>query len=139
MSYAIIRDGVVENVVEWDGESTWTPPDGTTLQPLNGSPAGPGWSFDGSEFTAPPTAPVRFVWSVADFMSKFTDEELDGVQIAGVSGTGMAQIVALRVQRNLFSRQFVESDHPKTIEGVYGLASVGLIAAERPAQILETE
>lgn len=30
-TYCIIRDGKVENVVLWDGESDWTPPKGTEV------------------------------------------------------------------------------------------------------------
>ena len=29
--YAIVADGVVVNLIIWDGVSPWTPPDGTTL------------------------------------------------------------------------------------------------------------
>lgn len=54
MNYAVIRAGTVENVVLWDGETDWTPPEGTDLVALNDQPAGPGWTFDGTTFTAPP-------------------------------------------------------------------------------------
>ena len=33
MRYVVIRDGVVENVVIWDGVSDWQPPEGCTAQP----------------------------------------------------------------------------------------------------------
>jgi hypothetical protein len=26
--YAVVRDGVVENIVVWDGEAEWSPPEG---------------------------------------------------------------------------------------------------------------
>jgi hypothetical protein len=48
--YAIVEDGVVANVVVWDGESPYTPDgeliliDGLTPQP------GIGWDYDGTKF-----------------------------------------------------------------------------------------
>ena len=59
MKHAIIRNGTVENVVLWDGETEWTPPEGTELVALDGRPAGPGWSFDGTTFTPPPAEQVE--------------------------------------------------------------------------------
>jgi len=57
--YAIIRSGLVENMTRWDGEPDWTPPDGAQaiLAPDN---VGIGWTYDGTEWTAPepPPAPV---------------------------------------------------------------------------------
>lgn len=32
--YAIISDGIVSNVIVWDGVTEWQPPDGTTLVEL---------------------------------------------------------------------------------------------------------
>ena len=26
--YAVVRDGVVENIIVWDGETEWSPPEG---------------------------------------------------------------------------------------------------------------
>lgn len=57
---AVIRNGVVENVVEM-GSAQWSPPVGTTLVAA-GSEAGPGWSWDGRAFVPPPMPepPVPF-------------------------------------------------------------------------------
>lgn len=54
MKYAIIRDTLVENVVLWDGETEWQPPEGTTIVELGDTIAGPGFTYDGTTFTAPP-------------------------------------------------------------------------------------
>lgn len=54
MRYAVVRDNVVENVVEWDGESDWIAPEGTVL--VQSEEASPGNSYDGKTFT--PAAPV---------------------------------------------------------------------------------
>lgn len=73
MQYALVQDGKVVNVVLWDGTpytpavppdengeggspaTGWAPPDGTTAISLpENSEAGIGWSYDGSQFIAPP-------------------------------------------------------------------------------------
>ena len=138
MQYAIIRDGIVENVAEWDGESPWTPPDGTTLQSLEGSTAGPGWSFDGSAFVPPePVVSPPRPLTPREFMDRFTDDELDGIQLAVLNGEGMVQIVAMRAQRRLFTQLEVLIEHPDTLTLVGALVQVGLLASERAPQILE--
>lgn len=57
MEYAIIKDGIVINVVVWDGVSEWQPPEETTLENINVllPQPGIGWNYDGISFTAPPT------------------------------------------------------------------------------------
>lgn len=56
MQYAIIDADVVVNVIVWDGESEWEPDDKLTVIDISDiSPApGIGWSFDGTNFIAPP-------------------------------------------------------------------------------------
>ncbi|WP_430230446.1 hypothetical protein [Paraburkholderia tropica] len=59
--FAVVENGTVSNVILWDGEDAWTPPDGTqTVQLADTDIAGPGFSYDGSAFIAPP--PVKFPW-----------------------------------------------------------------------------
>jgi hypothetical protein len=51
--YAMIRDGVVENVSLWDGDTfKWTPPEGIVCIPAPDE-IGIGWSWDGVNWTAP--------------------------------------------------------------------------------------
>ncbi|MBU9812393.1 tail fiber assembly protein [Rahnella sp. SL6] len=53
--YAVINsDGEIINVVLWDGETDWTPPDGSTAIKVNDSGAGIGWTYKSGVFTAPP-------------------------------------------------------------------------------------
>lgn len=53
-AYAVVREGVVENVVEWDGESDWNPPEGSVAIMLKpGETTGPGWAYDGDIYTPP--------------------------------------------------------------------------------------
>lgn len=51
--YAMIRDGVVENVSLWDGNmSTWQPPEDIICIPAPDE-IGIGWTWDGKNWTAP--------------------------------------------------------------------------------------
>ena len=70
-------------------------------------------------------------------MDRFTDDELDGIQLAVLNGEGMVQIVAMRAQRRLFTQLEVRLDHPDTLTLLGALSQVGLLAAERIPQILE--
>lgn len=53
MNYAIVENGVVSNVILWDGKSTYVLPTTKTLVSLEGSDAWIGWTYDGTTFTAP--------------------------------------------------------------------------------------
>ena len=51
--YAMIRDGVVENVSLWDGDlNKWTPPEGIDCIPAPDE-IGIGWSWDGQNWIEP--------------------------------------------------------------------------------------
>ncbi|CAB3720242.1 hypothetical protein LMG22037_04702 [Paraburkholderia phenoliruptrix] len=59
-SYAIVENGVVSNVILWDGQTEWTPPPGSTVMKLaDGIECGPGYTFDGTNFIAPPAPPPQ--------------------------------------------------------------------------------
>jgi hypothetical protein len=50
--YAVITNGVVSNVIVWDGESEY--PDSAELVDLSENPqVGPGWTYSGATFSAP--------------------------------------------------------------------------------------
>jgi len=53
MRYAIVRGQIVENVIIWDGTSSYAPPEGTILVPINGAPAAPGYIYSDGKFIAP--------------------------------------------------------------------------------------
>ncbi|ELE9682649.1 tail fiber assembly protein [Enterobacter kobei] len=57
MQYAMVENGKIVNVALWDGEIKWSLDDGVTVINIDDiSPQpGIGWSFDGANFTAPPT------------------------------------------------------------------------------------
>ena len=58
MRYAIIRDGIVENLTEWDGNTeTWQPPAGTTAEVCPTGAISIGWEWnDGAPFNPNPPA-----------------------------------------------------------------------------------
>ncbi|MFW5365791.1 hypothetical protein ACOAKA_10205 [Escherichia coli] len=49
--YAVVVDGVVVNVVMWDGVSDWRPEKGEAVK--TGGTVGIGWLYSGGEFTPP--------------------------------------------------------------------------------------
>lgn len=51
-SYAVVKEGVVINVVAWDGESDWSPDTGEVVKTDN--PVAIGWSYVDGGFSAPP-------------------------------------------------------------------------------------
>lgn len=65
MRIAIIRDGLVVNVIEADG--AFDPGDGTLAAPAE--EAGPGWTYDGAKFTPPPDV-VRAPDAVSMFQAR---------------------------------------------------------------------
>jgi hypothetical protein len=53
MNYALVDNtGLVVNVIVWDGESDWQPPEGLTAVLITGN-AGIGWSYIDGEFIPP--------------------------------------------------------------------------------------
>ncbi|WP_156437992.1 hypothetical protein [Burkholderia sp. BDU5] len=52
--YALVKGGVVENVILWDGESEWCAPEEMALSPIPGNVSvGVGYSFDGTSYAPP--------------------------------------------------------------------------------------
>lgn len=55
--WAVIRDGRVETVALWDGETPWDPGDVEVIACDDWPYASEGWTWDGATFT-PPAADV---------------------------------------------------------------------------------
>lgn len=59
MDYSIVQDGIVVNMVVWDGETEWAPPEGSAAIVVpEGSGVSIGWAYADGKFTAPPPPPV---------------------------------------------------------------------------------
>ncbi|WP_089617479.1 hypothetical protein [Escherichia coli] len=53
--YAVVKDGKVENVIEWDGKADWVAPDGYSVAKIPASSTvGIGWDYDGKNFSPSP-------------------------------------------------------------------------------------
>ncbi|HIE4429966.1 TPA: hypothetical protein ACXM9H_000937 [Burkholderia multivorans] len=53
-SYAIVESGVVTNLVAWDGETEWMPPEGSTVVLVEPELfVSIGYTYDGKTFTKP--------------------------------------------------------------------------------------
>ena len=56
MRWALVdANNVVTGVIIWDGKADYTPADGLTVVAVpDGVGAGPGWTYDGTDWIAPP-------------------------------------------------------------------------------------
>ncbi len=52
--YAVVIDGLVDNVVLWDGQSAWQPPQGSVVACPD--EVAPGWQYDPTSGFSPPAA-----------------------------------------------------------------------------------
>ncbi|HGG0598098.1 hypothetical protein M8T05_11230 [Enterobacter roggenkampii] len=55
--YAVVENGIVINVVIWDGESGWVPEEGYVVKADDS--VGIGWVYDGKGFTPPITENIQ--------------------------------------------------------------------------------
>jgi hypothetical protein len=72
--YAIVENGVVSNVVQWDGDaSIWQAPEGAAAIALSGdSVVGIGYAYDGEKFDAPPGAPETLAQAQASQIAEIS-------------------------------------------------------------------
>jgi hypothetical protein len=60
MTYAIVENGVVTNIVEWDGMTPWTPPAGSSAVAVqDGAYVGIGSTYANGVFGEPPQPPAE--------------------------------------------------------------------------------
>ncbi|OXI70113.1 hypothetical protein CFB81_16375 [Burkholderia sp. AU28863] len=53
-NYAVVENGLVTNLVVWDGETEWTPPEGSTVVLVEpGTFVSIGYTYDGKTFAEP--------------------------------------------------------------------------------------
>lgn len=74
--YALINNqNIVQNVVSWDGESNWTPPEDMTCVNVENIECGIGWSYNDSVFTEP-VAVARTLEQVPETIAPTIEELL---------------------------------------------------------------
>lgn len=82
-NYALVKNGIVENVVAWDGVSEYDPGPEYTL--VETAEAAIGWTYDGNAFVppAPPLSPPELTAAEKLAASGLTVDELK--QLLGLS------------------------------------------------------
>jgi hypothetical protein len=56
MNYALISNGLVVNMIVWDGQTPYAPPAGVQLVASTSDSVSMGWSYADGQFIAPPEA-----------------------------------------------------------------------------------
>ncbi|WP_156382523.1 hypothetical protein [Acidovorax sp. Leaf160] len=128
MRCARVINGVVDNVVE-AGEvpEGWVPCGN----------AAPGWlQRAGGDFVPPVVVELRQVSRKA-FLSRFTDDEAVDIDLASIGATREAATVR-RYLSKTNAAQHIDLADEETREGVQALEAVGLIAAGRALEILDS-
>lgn len=115
-----------------------------SFPPTDQSPAckryqvGTRW-VDSDGATAPTQADIDAIlitapsWTPLDFLSRFTQAELEGIATAARSNA----TVAVWMQR-ASAASTIHADHADTIAGMQAMVAAGLITAARSAQILSS-
>ena len=144
--FALIRAGLVHNVIVAGPEFVaQIAPDWDHVQPLAephdaGLPVGIGWGFVDGAFVPPeeaePVTVQRHVSQLA-FLSRFTDAEAIGLDLASIGATVEAASLR-RYQAKVQAAKFIDLDMPDTRAGVQALEAFGLLAPGRALEILDS-
>lgn len=133
MRYAVVANGIVENVIE--AGPNFAIPGKALIELQEDQSAGPGDLWDGTEFTRPesPSEPAtRYVPPFVFRRVLFTQDERHLIMEAELSDVLIADFMDdLRTIRD-----DVDLQHPDTIAGIDYLVSKLLVTPERKAQIL---
>lgn len=138
---AIITAGAVANVILGDPAQFPGAVDVTDTVPR----PGPGWLYDGIDFTPPAASPGvedRRITRLA-FDQRFTQSERIGIDLASIDDpaattTDRQQAASLRDMRSQVNNAtFIDLDRPDTRAGVEQLEAIGLLALGRAAEILD--
>ena len=144
MDYALIKNGLVEQVIVSDAEFAqsiarkWD----AVTPAIEGCAIG--WAWDGEAFTppAPPPAPEpttepRHITRLA-FLNRFTDDEAISIDLASIGAT--VQAAGLRRYMNkVNAATFIDLAGPDTRAGVQALEAGEVLAAGRAAEILDSD
>ena len=133
MRYALVIGGAVATVVEQASLPT-VQMGGQWVECA--AAVGPGWTYSGGNFAAPVApAPARYITQLA-FLSRFTDAEAIGIDLASIGATEAAAGLR-RYQAKVAAAKFIDLDRADTRAGVQALEAGGLLAAGRALQILD--
>ena len=133
MRYALVIGGAVATVVEQASLPTVQMGGQWVECAAN---VGPGWTYSGGNFAAPVAlAPARYITQLA-FLSRFTDAEAIGIDLASIGATEAAAGLR-RYQAKVAAAKFIDLDRADTRAGVQALEAAGMLAAGRALVILD--
>lgn len=139
MNVLLIKNGIVENCISADSVQLALEvyPGHICLGQLGSE--GIGYTYDGTVFTAPPapTAPPqdKRITQYA-FLSRFTDSEAVGIDLAS-QGATMQAATMRRMQKKIDSAVYIDLSDLITRSGVESLEAYGLLSVGRAAEILD--
>ena len=146
MSYALIKDGLVVNVIEADAAfvAALTGFDAV----VETDTAGIGWRWDGQQLSvpepAPPEpAPVFTKLTKLGFRSRFIRAEKTAIELASLDDPAAAmaqraQAADVRVYlADVAAATYIDPQRADTRAGVQALEAAGLIGAGRALEILD--
>jgi len=137
---AVVQNGIVTNIASISKEVLSTVgPDYIDITGISPEPE-IGWSYSNGTFTPPPAPPPppQTVFTKFEFRSRFTLQELVGIDNAGANPTLTPEQKEIlnTIGKNFEVASEIDLTHAQTIQGVGYLASVGLLTQERATQIL---
>lgn len=143
MRYAIVRNGIVENVVV-AGEGWEVPWEGVEVVALSDQDhVGPGWRFQDGQFVAgefePEPPPLKTTLSKYQFRRRFTLDELvkfDNPELF-VQMTPQQQAIARTLTRSFDAATEIDLLDEQLQYGIQLMVQWGLLTSERAAQILD--
>lgn len=124
--WALIENNIVALVVEQDDQPSIA---GTWVECP--SDVGPGWTYDGTNFSAPVPVPEPAIVTKLAFRYRMTDAEYVGVLAAAKTDV---EIMAWVETFNMVTQ--INLQDARTISGVETLVSKNLLTQERATEIL---
>ena len=148
MRYAIIKDGVVENVIAWDGEAAYDPGEG--FEAVRTDDAQIGWTYDGEAFTPPVPAPseAKALMPVSFWLLRLSVDEMKdfkkldlqqkALTVDDYDDPAKEGIVSWAVFMEHFNRLTNEIDlaHPLVQQGVGLFGILAGLSQERVGELL---
>jgi hypothetical protein len=98
-------------------------------------PPGPNYYYDGTEWVQYPPPPPPPLTRLG-FMSRFTDAELVGIELARMNGDDVQRATLTVLKESWMAATEVDVTDPRTQMGVGLLVQAGLLSPERAAEIL---
>lgn len=133
MRYAVINNGIVENIILMDDISQWDLPQ--LLIGLGDEEfVDIGWLYNENsnpQFVAPPTVITPQQWTAYQFLLRFTAEERAAFRAAALTDPNVADF-----QQLAQAAQEIINNDPMTVAGMNYLVSVGLLTEARKNEIL---